>query len=258
MSAYIGDVVKNGLVLYLDAANSKSYVSGSSTWFDLSGNNNSGSLTNGPAFSSDGKGSINFDAINDYVNTNYVLSNSAASISVWFSALTQTDDPASSLRPIIQQGKIDGASLPEGVEINMLAEGDPNAGKIRVSWGNATGAGYYHITATRYDDTRWYMATLSNNGTIFSFYINGNLISTGSTYTSVSTTTKLQIGGSSTIAARKFKGKIAQVSIYNRALSPAEILENYNATKSNKLCSTKIGYKWISNVFGCRKQRKLC
>ena len=226
-----GRIVSDGLVLYLDAANSKSFVSGSSVWRDLSGNNNSGSLTNGPTYTGDFKGNINFDATDDYVNTNYVLSNSAASISVWFSASIQTSDASTILRPIIQQGKIDGSTLPEGVEINMIREGDANAGKIRVSWGNTFGAGYYHITAARYDDSQWYMATLSNNGTIFSFYINGNLISTGSTYTSVSTSTNLQIGGSTTIAARKFKGKIAQVSIYNRALSAAEILNNYNVTK---------------------------
>jgi hypothetical protein len=41
-----GPIVTNGLVLYFDAANPRSYVSGSTTWNDLSNNNTSGSLTN--------------------------------------------------------------------------------------------------------------------------------------------------------------------------------------------------------------------
>ena len=61
-------IVTNGLVLALDAGNTLSYVSGSTTWRDLSGNNNSGSLVNGPTFSTDGGGSIVFDGVDDYVN----------------------------------------------------------------------------------------------------------------------------------------------------------------------------------------------
>ena len=62
-----GNIVTNGLVLYLDAANYQSYISGSTTWYDLSGNNNSGSLVNGPTYSSTNAGSIVFDGTNDYV-----------------------------------------------------------------------------------------------------------------------------------------------------------------------------------------------
>jgi hypothetical protein len=61
-------IVTSGLVLCLDAGNSKSFVSGSSTWFDLSRNNNSGSLNNTPTFSTDAKGSILFDGTNESVS----------------------------------------------------------------------------------------------------------------------------------------------------------------------------------------------
>ena len=60
------NIITNGLVLALDAANTKSYVSGSTVWRDLSGNNNSGSLTNGPTFNSANGGSIVFDGVDDY------------------------------------------------------------------------------------------------------------------------------------------------------------------------------------------------
>ena len=71
-----GNIVTNGLVLYLDAANYQSYVSGSTTWYDLSGNNNSGSLINGPTYNSGNAGSIVFDGIDDYfLRTDSLLKN---------------------------------------------------------------------------------------------------------------------------------------------------------------------------------------
>ena len=75
-------IVTNGLVLALDAGNTKSYVSGSTTWFDISGNNNSGSLFDGPTFSSDNGGSIVFDSVDDHVVTTPI--NNFTSIGGWF------------------------------------------------------------------------------------------------------------------------------------------------------------------------------
>ena len=63
------NVVTDGLVLYLDAANPKSYINGSTSWRDMAGSVYSGTLTNGPTFSSDNYGSIVFDGANDYVNS---------------------------------------------------------------------------------------------------------------------------------------------------------------------------------------------
>ena len=63
-------IVTNGLVLYLDAANRQSYVSGSTTWFDATANGLSGSLVNGPTFNSANGGSIVFDGVDDFVSTN--------------------------------------------------------------------------------------------------------------------------------------------------------------------------------------------
>ena len=60
-------VITDGLVLGLDAANTRSYVGSGTTWTDLIGSNN-GTLTNGPTYSSDRGGAIVFDGSNDYVN----------------------------------------------------------------------------------------------------------------------------------------------------------------------------------------------
>ena len=68
MIAYNPKIVTDGLVLCLDAANPKSYPGSGTTWYDLSGNGNHGTLINGPTYNSDNKGSIVFDGIDDYVS----------------------------------------------------------------------------------------------------------------------------------------------------------------------------------------------
>ena len=65
-------IVTNGLVLSLDAADRNSYPGSGTTWRDMSGNGNNGTLTNGPTFSSANGGSIVFDGTNDYATTNYI------------------------------------------------------------------------------------------------------------------------------------------------------------------------------------------
>ena len=61
-------IVRDGLALYLDAANTKSYPGSGTTWKDLSGKGNNGTLTNGPTFSSDDGGSILVDGSNDFIS----------------------------------------------------------------------------------------------------------------------------------------------------------------------------------------------
>ncbi len=63
-----GKIITSGLVLNLNAADQNSYVSGSTAWNDLSGNNYNGTLTNGPTFSSGNGGSIVFDGVDDYAS----------------------------------------------------------------------------------------------------------------------------------------------------------------------------------------------
>ena len=63
-------IVTNGLVLALDAGDRNSYPGTGTTWRDLSGNNNNGTLTNGPTFNTGSLGSIVFDGVDDYVLIN--------------------------------------------------------------------------------------------------------------------------------------------------------------------------------------------
>ena len=72
---YAPRIVTDGLVLCLDAGNRKSYPGSGTSWVDMSGNNNTGTLTNGPTFGGGNGGSIVFDGVNDFVNfSNYLWS----------------------------------------------------------------------------------------------------------------------------------------------------------------------------------------
>lgn len=63
-------IIEDGLVLYLDAANEKSYPGTGTTWTDLTGNGYNGIITNGPVFENTFLGAINCDGVNDFVYVN--------------------------------------------------------------------------------------------------------------------------------------------------------------------------------------------
>jgi hypothetical protein len=67
------NIVRSGLVLALDAADRNSYRGSGTSWFDLSGNTNTGTLTNGPTFNGGNGGSIVFDGVDDYADFGNVL-----------------------------------------------------------------------------------------------------------------------------------------------------------------------------------------
>ena len=67
--AYNPRTITDGLVLCLDAGNSKSYPGSGTTWTDLSGNGNNGSLLNGTGYSSDNLGVLVLDGVNDYITS---------------------------------------------------------------------------------------------------------------------------------------------------------------------------------------------
>jgi hypothetical protein len=66
--AYNTSIVRDGLVLHLDAANVKSYSGSGTVWKDLSGNENNSTLANGVAYSSNNNGLLSFDGVDDHAD----------------------------------------------------------------------------------------------------------------------------------------------------------------------------------------------
>jgi len=86
---YSPKIVTDGLVLYLDAANIKSYVSGSTIWRDISRSGASnGIIVNGPIFNSLNGGSISFDGVDDYIDISNAPQNQFSNTEAWTLSFT--------------------------------------------------------------------------------------------------------------------------------------------------------------------------
>ena len=79
----------NGLILYLDAGNTKSYPGTGTTWVDISQSGNNGTLINSPTFNSSNGGGIVFDGVDDYVTQSNITSNSLT-FDFWFRVTDKT------------------------------------------------------------------------------------------------------------------------------------------------------------------------
>jgi hypothetical protein len=210
-----GGFTTSGLVLHLDAGNPASYPGSGTVWTDLSGYGNNATLTNGPTFNSANGGSILFDGSNDYAPTStngFPFGSAAGTISTWVKA-SQIDN---NYRWVFAYGlDVLGASRFLGFN----------------------GSTYYFggygddITAPGFSSNTWVNLTGVYNGTTASMYVNGVLVA-GATNKSWNTINNVSTVGRQTNGGEYFNGKIAQVLVYNRALSDTEILNNFNAVKS--------------------------
>lgn len=221
-------IIKDNLVLYLDAADKNSYVSGSSTWYDLSGNNNTGTLTNGPVFNSTNQGSIVFDGTNDYVNcgSSSALQPSSISVCVWLKLSVPL--PSQSVTyPLI----IDKYDLNSKNGYNLMFD----RANDKVQWRIFNGSTDFSIllsSANSLIGTSWKHIVGTFNGSVLNLYLNGQTGSTPITAsTSISYGNETLYLGAYKGAAHFIAGTISNVQIYNRALTAAEILQNYTAVK---------------------------
>lgn len=235
------NIITNGLVLALDAANRRSYVPGSTIWNDVSGNRNSGSLVNGPTFDSANGGSIVFDGTNDYVDvvrsSIYQFSNTSAfSLSAWINVTSSGDFNAivsyalgsgdfrgyylslissASIPPIGNRARSFVFDYYDGTNFRGIM-GDDNS----ITFGS-----WIMITATSETNSVNGMKVYQN-GSLVSYINRGVATPNSINYTGL----PLRIGSRENIAF--LKGNVSNVQIYNRALSQQEILQNYEALKS--------------------------
>jgi hypothetical protein len=216
------NISEDGLVLILDAANVKSYPGSETVWTDLSGNNNNGTLTNGPTFSAGNLGSIVFDGSNDYgsiPNTSSLRPSTELTVSMWIKANSITTGWVR----LLGQDPFSGGYLiflESGGQL-IRALHYPNGSEVRCNTNYSISTSVFtHVTFT------------FKMGDAIRSYFNG----------AASTTVGLSAGTFSYNTSNPFlfghtgeswfNGNIAQIQIYNCALSPQEILQNFNATRS--------------------------
>jgi hypothetical protein len=224
-------VVTDGLVLYSDAANRNSYPRTGTTWTDLSGNDNNGTLTNSPTFDGSNGGNLVFPNISTQSSSipdSTILKPSSVTLSAWVN-ITQYN-------PL---NDFDG-QFPTIVWKCFDANSGGNA-----SYGLSLSAGQFPrftITPTQLISTTVFPVGVWVN-LVGVYTVGGSQILYRNASVDVSTTGPASISHSTqvvSIGTRVFNGtyqypwngKISNVSIYNRALTATEILRNYNATKT--------------------------
>lgn len=207
-------VVTDGLIWYIDAANTKSYPGSGTNWNEITGNGASGSLVNGPVFSSAAAGSIDLDGTNDYVTgsiTQLPTGNTAHSIDAWFIL-----DSYGSARTWI------------------LTLGQRGAGAIHWLVTSETNTQFGIFGSTQLAPTiqlnTWTNIVLTYSGTTLTAYKNG-LFSSSIAASTVNFTSKIFSIAFNGASEAFMNGRMASVRIYNRALSTTEVLQNYNATR---------------------------
>ena len=199
--------ITDGLVLCLDAGNSKSYPGSGTTWTDLSGNGNTGTLTNGPTYSSANGGSIVFDGADDVVNSISISSFSSPTIEMWI-----YDTRSSGQRDILTYNSTVSSFTFNGTTFRTDRNG--------VARRTISEVGQPPLN-------QWYRFCYTMNGDLYINQIRYNNASGTDTDFGV-----LTLGNSRTNINNRLNGNIASVKIYNRALSAAEVSQNYNALKS--------------------------
>jgi hypothetical protein len=226
------NIITNGLVLQLDAANAKSYPGSGTTWRDLSQNGNTGTLTTTgsvlPQYSTANGGSLLFDGASNYVT----LGNSKFQYQDTFTVESFFNFPSIPNNP----GSACDARYPViynhdyGYNLMMTNSGSILWQIYNTVSTNAT------VATSGSQVGQWTHAVGYKSGTTMGFYVNGNLVGTNTLTTNAVyyVNYPFVIGGFGLCGPNRFyaTGNIASVKVYNRVLSPSEIAQNYNATKA--------------------------
>ena len=229
MSAFGGpNIIDDGLVLYLDAGNRKSYPGSGTTWFDKSGRGNNGTLINGPTFNTGELGSVVFDGVDDYVDcgtsvTSTIRNQTQFTLNFWFKKFSYSND--------FNLGAFN-QSIQKGFFIQWYSDNN-------VYFGVANENRAYNYVGLPYS-TGWFNFTFVFDGTLIGstnkakLYINSNLQSSINADGAIGSTVPsnvipLTLGKLTNYS--NGKGNLSVVQLYNRALTASEVLQNYNATK---------------------------
>lgn len=226
-------IVTDGFVMCLDAGNIKSYPSSGNNWLDLTGRNSNANVSNVTYTNSNG-GTFQFNGTTGLVTTgassdfNFGTNNFTISSWIWIDSTATPTRPIDSLKTVTifdcgpsnanpTSFAVGGNTVSVGTNIEFFQSSPNLAVQIPCS-----------ITANAWHQVVWQRSGLTFNG-----YLDG--ASVGST-----TITNVAIGGNNsafigqskfTNYKNEFKGYISSLQIYNRALSAAEITQNFNALR---------------------------
>ena len=222
--------VEGGLVFWADTGSSLSYPGSGTTWSDLALGNNA-TLTNGPTFNSGNGGSIVFDGTNDYA----ITGNTTISLATGFSYCLM-------VAPNFASSSNTGSALldfshPSGAPRSYLRWEGSSLGFYHDNVDSGVSIAYRTNPAPSFSAGNWlYICDTYSTSVNGKMYVNGNPVTTtdnGSSAASLPNVKDFCVKiGFGQVNNYYWNGKIAVVKIYNRALSDAEILTNFNRYKA--------------------------
>ena len=211
-----------GMVLYLDSGVSASYPGTGTTWYDISGYGNDGTL-HGVTYSGGTAAAFTFNGTSsdyvDFASVNSIpIGNQPYTVSVWFNS---NEIPSS-------RGFIGWGNFGTTNQVNAwrLLNSGGNPGFVHYWWGNDL------AYVTPMSAGTWYNGLVTFDGTTRSIWINNTLVvSDTPTGHNVPYATNLKIGVTAASLNEWFDGKIAQVVIYQRGATNSEIGMIWNSGK---------------------------
>jgi len=232
------NTINDGLILYIDGANKRSYVSGSSGCTNMFGQV-SGSLTNGVVFTSENKGIFDIDGVDDHIKFDSSTFSTSSfdfertdkfSIECWVCVESFPTDASA--------GIVTKYSNPPSRGYHFSLYNTGGNSYLRFDLQNNGGTnGIIKWSGTTLSTAKWYNFVVTYDGSSdvsgATLYINGTAEAspTNNSNTLSATTLSSQplvVGGILT-PTRMFDGKINCVKIYNKELSATEVSQNYNA-----------------------------
>tara|TARA_E500000318_G_scaffold51171_1_gene47892 strand:+ start:1597 stop:2700 length:1104 start_codon:yes stop_codon:yes gene_type:complete len=220
MGVFAGpEINEDGLVLALDAANTKSYPGSGTTWNDLSGKENDGTIS-GATHTSGVGGYFDFDGSNDYVShsNDSFVSNGGATLECWFNVDTLSAD-----RALINHS---GFSY-----FNLLRTSN---NKLRLEYKSTLANNTQLFTTSTISAERWYHIVGVVDSTGARIYIDGELDASNTTPQNLGTVSSTLYVGAYSTSQYRFDGKIAMVKRYDKPLTAAEVKQNYNALRTRE------------------------
>lgn len=241
MAVFSGpEIVNNGLVLHLDAGNSRSYPGTGTAWIDLSGNGNTSTLVNGVSYNTVNNGRFTFDKVNDNVSVPSINRGINTTIEIVFSTTSVSTD--TSVRQYLYTQQRNPPVL--AAYTYQERQGIHIAGnKLVFQYLNEINNAHQVRAETVLVPNTWYHAIVTLNYDIAQCFINGVeqelwRDNTDNAFTSTNRKAKPVTVNQGRIGLRGdaqgndyFGGSISLLKDYNRTLSAAEIQQNFEATR---------------------------
>jgi hypothetical protein len=220
MLAHSPSIVMSGLVLALDAANTKSYPGSGTTWTDLSGNGNNATISNGSYDSANG-GSIVFNGTTTGVYYTTIANSGDFTCEIWAKQTSANYGSA------MMFGGSNGISGADNCQLAVNG-GD---GSIGLALGNTPISVSPANASSATSVNNWYQVIWSRSGSTINIYANGVFKSSGTSSIQLRIDRLGNIGGLGAGLGKWLLGNISNAKVYNRALSAAEVSQNYNALR---------------------------